>query len=99
MESSHPAYLSGAAHVAAEQAIRDMAAVLINSCHMRRDHPTYGYTKRKIVGDYERLEGAVEMYGILAGQIGQPGLASFVTFLDATTTERVTTARRLYQQT
>lgn len=81
-----------------ERVIRDQAGDVINAVHVRRDHPTYGYTKTSIRAKAERLEGMIGLYMVLTEQSAGPTVPRLVTFLSAQreeTANRVNTARDL----
>jgi len=42
-----------------DQEIRDLAATLVNGIDTRQTHPTYGVTRRRLLDDAARLEGAL----------------------------------------
>jgi hypothetical protein len=51
-----------------ESEIRSLASTVLTGLDNRKNHPTYGYTKAIIRDHYNRLAGAVGMYGILTEQ-------------------------------
>lgn len=50
-----------------EQRIRDRAAAVAYRVQMRRDHPSYGYTKAYIRTEFTRLEGLMEAWALATG--------------------------------
>lgn len=76
-----------------ELIIRDMAGTVISLCNSRRDHPSYGTTKGIILKAYNRLDGVIGAYMVLAGQAAHTSVPVLAEFRDQATTDLVHEAR------
>lgn len=56
-----------------EREIRNQAATVANGVVMRREHPTYGYTKASLRRDLHRLEGMLSAWLLITGRWDAPG--------------------------
>lgn len=75
--------------------IADKAGEIINAVHMRRDHPTYGYTKAIIKTKRDELDGMIGLFMVLSGQSATPNASHLAIFPGERTAERVKLAREL----
>lgn len=66
-----------------DQEICDLAATLRNHADTRQHHPTYGMTRRTLLDDVARLEGALIARAALLGHpLGARAMAARVQAID-----------------
>jgi len=52
-----------------EREIRDARGTVVNGMQMRREHPSYGYTKTMIREELTRLTALIEAHALVTGAI------------------------------
>ena len=55
------------------QEIKNLHAAILNGITMRREHPSYGYTKGSLFDQLNRLTGMIEAHLIITGNWDKPG--------------------------
>lgn len=60
-----------------EREITQAGHTILNGIKMRRDHPSYGYTKTALVADLNRLEGMLLAWLVITGRWDFPGAPTF----------------------
>lgn len=76
-----------------EKQIRDNAATVMNQITLRKERPSYGYTKAMIRDSFSHLEGTVGLYMVLTAQANHTKASATAEFVNDDTTDWVKRAR------
>lgn len=81
-----------------ERAICNQAEKVCSYVALRKDRPSYGYTKTMIRHEGAVLDGMIGLFQIITGQANHPAVPNQAQFMHLEVAERVKTARQLVRE-